>query len=155
MMLLKRLRENGMSVPTVVISETIEIAAAVGAIRDGATDFLTRPLEDNDLLRSIEDAKPCRAHFRDSGRSSNIHNFPGRERMTLRELEVLKDLANGATAKASGVHLGISYRTVEDHRRNIKRKLSAHSVADIMRVVLSNADRMCLKPNASALSTTG
>ncbi|UPJ71840.1 helix-turn-helix transcriptional regulator [Bradyrhizobium sp. 187] len=62
--------------------------------------------------------------------------------MTARELEILKDLVNGATAKVSGVHLGISHRTVEDHRRNIMRKLSAHCVANIMRVVLSNADRM-------------
>lgn len=56
------------------------------------------------------------------------------ERLSTRELEVLIGLVRGASNKAIGRALGISPRTVEIHRSNLKRKLGAASTADLVRI---------------------
>lgn len=54
--------------------------------------------------------------------------------LTARELEVLRALLRGESNKSIGRALGISPRTAEIHRANIKRKLSAASTADLVRI---------------------
>ena len=56
------------------------------------------------------------------------------EGLSARELEVLMGLVQGASNKAIGRTLGISPRTVEIHRANLKRKLGAVSTADLVRI---------------------
>jgi DNA-binding CsgD family transcriptional regulator len=65
------------------------------------------------------------------------HSFPGNDRLTAREREVLKQIAQGASNKEASRELGISPRTVEVHRARIMEKLGAKNVADLMRIVLS------------------
>jgi DNA-binding NarL/FixJ family response regulator len=65
-----------------------------------------------------------------------IH-FPGREPMTRREREVLEQFTSGASNKKGGRHLGISPRTIEDHRANIMKKLGARNAADLIRIVMT------------------
>ena len=52
------------------------------------------------------------------------------------EREVLEQFTSGASNKEAGRHLGISPRTIEDHRANIMKKLGARNAADLMRIVL-------------------
>ena len=63
-------------------------------------------------------------------------DFPGNERLTAREREVLGRIAHGASNKEAGRELGISPRTIEVHRARIMEKLGAKNAADLMRVVL-------------------
>jgi two-component system response regulator FixJ len=63
-------------------------------------------------------------------------NFPGQERLTARERDVLERIASAATNKEAGMALGISPRTVETHRAHIMSKLAAKNAADLMRIVL-------------------
>ena len=56
------------------------------------------------------------------------------ERLTARERDVLKGLVAGESNKAIARFLGISPRTVEIHRTNLKRKLGASSTADLVRI---------------------
>lgn len=65
------------------------------------------------------------------------HSFPGYERLTPRESEVLDVIATGASNKEVGRRLGISPRTVEVHRARIMEKLGARNSADLVRIVLS------------------
>ena len=62
--------------------------------------------------------------------------FPGCERLTPRESDVLKQIAAGASNKEAGRQLGISPRTVEVHRARIMEKLRARNAADLVRIVL-------------------
>ncbi len=64
-------------------------------------------------------------------------NFPGSERLTPREREVLKLIVAGASNKETGRKLGISPRTIEVHRARIMAKLGARNAADLVRIVLS------------------
>ena len=63
-------------------------------------------------------------------------NFPGREPLTRREREVLELFSSGLSNKDAGRHLGISPRTIEDHRANIMKKLGAKNSTDLIRLVL-------------------
>jgi two-component system, LuxR family, response regulator FixJ len=58
------------------------------------------------------------------------------ECLTARELEVLRGIVRGDSNKSIGRALGISPRTAEIHRANIRRKLSAASTADLIRIGL-------------------
>ena len=68
-------------------------------------------------------------------------HFSGREPLTRREREVLEQLASGASNKEAGRTLGISPRTIEDHRANIMKKLGARNAADLIRIVMTEAYR--------------
>ena len=64
--------------------------------------------------------------------------------MTPREREVLTQLAEGASNKEVGRHLGISPRTVEVHRARIMEKIGARNATDLVRIVLSGDDGRAL-----------
>ena len=64
--------------------------------------------------------------------------FPGDDRLTEREREVLAQITNGASNKEAGRRLGISPRTIEVHRARIMEKLKAKNAADLVRIVLTN-----------------
>ena len=64
-------------------------------------------------------------------------NFPGRDPLTRREREVLQFVASGSSNKEVGEMLGISYRTVEEHRSNIMHKLGVRNIAELLIAVLS------------------
>ncbi len=61
--------------------------------------------------------------------------------LTRREREVADLIADGASSKEAGRRLGISPRTVELHRAHIMEKLGARNAADLVRIVLSRANR--------------
>jgi two-component system, LuxR family, response regulator FixJ len=67
--------------------------------------------------------------------------FPGRDRLTQREREVLTQIAGGASNKEAGRRLGISPRTIEVHRASIMIKLGAKNAADLVRITLNESQR--------------
>lgn len=64
--------------------------------------------------------------------------FPGSRHLTHREQIVLAQVAKGASSKEAARDLNISHRTVEFHRKNIMRKLGAHNVIELLRIVLGS-----------------
>jgi DNA-binding CsgD family transcriptional regulator len=65
--------------------------------------------------------------------------FPGRERLTPRELAALAEIVKGASNKEAARTLGISPRTIEFHRTNIMRKLGARNAVELVGIVLGTA----------------
>lgn len=76
----------------------------------------------------MAERQPRGQHFR--------AHFPGHDRLTARERDVLEWIARGASNKEAGRELGISPRTIEVHRARIMEKLAAKNAADLMRIVL-------------------
>ena len=68
---------------------------------------------------------------------STMHSFPGRDRLTPREREVLAQITAAASSKETARLLGISPRTVGAHRARIMTKLRAKNTADLVRIVLN------------------
>jgi len=133
--LLKQIDAQHYPAPILVISGLGDIPTAVEAIRSGALDFIEKPFEPGAVVARVRDAI---RGWQKMGADENllVRDFPGHERLTTRELEVLGRIAQGASNKEVGRELGISPRTVEVHRARIMEKLGAKNAADLMRIVL-------------------
>jgi FixJ family two-component response regulator len=136
--ILKELRGEDYPAPIFMISGQGDISMAVTAIKHGALDFIEKPFRGSEIVARLNEAIDAyaRRHEGQASKSALLH-FPGREPLTRREREVLGQFASGASNKEAGRQLGISPRTIEDHRANIMKKLGARNAADLIRIVLT------------------
>lgn len=137
--LLRDLPANEYPAPTLVISRRVDVATVVAAIKLGAEDFVPKPFDPSELIARIDHIAACREARGSLTSPAAIQSirFPGRERLSTREVEILGNLVSGNSAKAIGNDLCISPRTVEDHRRNILRKLGAKNMTELMLIILT------------------
>jgi FixJ family two-component response regulator len=136
--ILKELHGEDYPAPIFIISGQGDIAMAVSAIKNGALDFIEKPFRGNELVARLNEAISAyaRRQAQNAAKADSLY-FPGREPLTRREREVLERFAAGASNKEAGRELGISPRTIEDHRANIMKKLGARNAADLIRIVLT------------------
>jgi FixJ family two-component response regulator len=137
--ILKELHGEDYPAPIFMISGQGDVAMAVRAIKDGALDFIEKPFRGNEIVARLNDAIAAykRRQAENSARQIGSLHFPGREPLTRREREVLEQFTSGASNKEAGRTLGISPRTIEDHRANIMKKLGARNAADLIRIVMT------------------
>src|SRR5437762_4954563 len=137
--ILKELHGEDYPAPIFMMSGQGDIAMAVNAIKNGALDFIEKPFGGKEIITRVEEAIGAFARRKPADHVSKIStlHFPGREPLTRREREVLEQFSSGASNKDAGRHLGISPRTIEDHRANIMKKLGARNAADLIRIVLT------------------
>lgn len=136
--ILKELHGEDYPAPIFMISGQGDIAMAVSAIKNGALDFIEKPFRGSEIVTRLNEAIDAytRRKFGSASDIQSLH-FPGREPLTRREREVLEQFTKGASNKEAGRHLGISPRTIEDHRANIMKKLGARNAADLVRIVMT------------------
>jgi FixJ family two-component response regulator len=104
-------------------------------MQHGAFDFLQKPFRDQDLLDRIQRAIAKDSELRKSlGEHERIKSHL--ESLTPREREVLDLMTQGKQNKVVGQELGISPRTIEIHRARVMEKMGAHSVAELVRMML-------------------
>ncbi|WP_299811545.1 response regulator [uncultured Roseibium sp.] len=131
--ILKALNAENYPAPIFIISGQGDIPMAVEAIRNGAFDFVEKPFSAETVLERVKESI---AAMKQRQPQDTTLSFHGAEMLTRRELEVLKEITNGASNKEAGRTLGISPRTVEVHRARIMEKLGARNAADLVRIVL-------------------
>ncbi|KZM51419.1 response regulator [Labrenzia sp. OB1] len=131
--ILKALNAEHYPAPIFIISGQGDIPMAVEAIRNGAFDFVEKPFSAETVLERVKESI---AAMKQRQPQDKVLAFHGAEVLTRRELEVLKEITNGASNKEAGRTLGISPRTVEVHRARIMEKLGARNAADLVRIVL-------------------
>jgi FixJ family two-component response regulator len=137
--ILKELHGEDYPAPIFMISGLGDIAMAVTAIKSGALDFIEKPFRGSEIVARLNEAIEAYARRQSEAsalKTASLH-FPGREPLTRREREVLEQFTSGASNKEAGRSLGISPRTIEDHRANIMKKLGARNAADLIRMVLT------------------
>jgi FixJ family two-component response regulator len=135
MELQQQLNTRGAVVPVIFMSGHADIPMAVEAMQHGAFDFLQKPFRDQDLLDRIQRAIASDAERRKSlGEHARIKSHL--ESLTPREREVLDLLTQGKQNKVVGQELGVSPRTIEIHRARVMEKMGAHSVAELVRMML-------------------
>lgn len=135
--ILKELSAQDYPAPIFIISGLGDIAMAVDAIKSGALDFIEKPFRGNELIERIQNAVGAFARRRERPLPKAVAmHFPGREPLTRREREVLELISAGYSNKEAGRELGISPRTIEDHRANVMKKLGARNSTEMLRLVL-------------------
>jgi FixJ family two-component response regulator len=120
-------------IPIIFITGLGDIPSAVYAMKEGASDFLTKPIDGAALLRSVERALQQNIANRQeaSEQASLVARY---ESLTPREREVLPMLASGLLNKQVAYELGITEYTVQLHRGHIMRKMEANSFAALVRM---------------------
>jgi FixJ family two-component response regulator len=130
------------SAPVVIISGHGNIPIVVDAMKGGAVDFIEKPFTGEQIVSRVKKfVKEYSPSYGETpkARLSSL-NFPGRASLSLRELEVMEQIALGLSSKEAGLVLGISSRTVEDHQSNIMRKLGLRNRAELIIAVLKNRE---------------
>jgi len=138
--ILKDLDANSYAAPILIMSAHGNIPIAVEAIKSGAFDFIEKRQDAVAIVDRVHEAMDAWTRMRElNGTASDplSRSFPGRERLTPRERDVLNQIASAASNKEAARNLGISQRTVEIHRVHIMQKLGAKNTADLIRIVLT------------------
>ena len=113
---------------------------AVDAIKNGAFDFIEKPFDASTVVTRVREAVEAWSRRAKQPLTDDTlpKAFPGHDLLTLRERDVLGQIAAGSSNKQAGRELGISPRTIEVHRARIMEKLGAKNAADLVRIVLSD-----------------
>lgn len=133
--LIKALRERGCRLPVIVISGHGDVKLAVRALKAGASDFVEKPFNDQDLLDAVNTALDLPAGS-DRTQAPSGELAARVEQITSRELSVLKQIVAGRSNKLIARELDLSPRTVEAHRARVMQKMQAGSVAELVSLAL-------------------
>jgi len=136
MELLRRVEESGADIPVIVITGHGDVSLAVEAMKAGAVDFIEKPFDDELLLSSVRSALSKGADAaRHKAEVTDIHDRLNA--LSNRERQVLEGLVAGKANKTIAFDLGISPRTVEIYRAHLMTKMSANSLSDLVRMVMT------------------
>jgi two-component system, chemotaxis family, CheB/CheR fusion protein len=136
----RELARGGGGPPCVFVTGRGELAQVVQAMREGAADFLVKPVRGEALLASVARALDG-ADRRSGARAPNAAGTARLARLTPREREVVELIAAGLPNKEAAFRLGISRRTVEGHRAQAMRKLAVRTLPELVRLLIDPATR--------------
>jgi FixJ family two-component response regulator len=150
MALLERLREAGVDIPTIVITAYGDIPMAVRAMKLGAVDFITKPLNPQAVIelvqKTLDQAGNARASDGDADAMITLYGT-----LTRREQQVFQMITSGKTNRMVADALGISVRTAEFHRARVMRKMQVRNLADLTLTRVAIQTRLGLDPTAPGL----
>ena len=130
--LMKYLNERGYAGPVILITGHGDVDMAVGAIKNGAFDFIEKPFDEARLLTSIrQGAERMRQN---KSEAAEIDELQTRfDSLSARQREVMELAVAGLSSKEIGIRLNISPKTVENHRAWVMERIGARNVADLIR----------------------
>ncbi|MEO3429603.1 response regulator [Pelagibius sp. CAU 1746] len=132
--LIGRLKEAGTRLPAIMITGHGDVPMAVAAMQAGAVDFLEKPVRHADLLASIDRAL---AQGSSPGRSPSGQAAGERlAGLTVRQQQVMDQVIAGHANKEIAARLGISQRTVENHRAAVMKRTKTKSLPELIRLVM-------------------
>ncbi|MBM3115998.1 response regulator transcription factor [Jeongeupia naejangsanensis] len=128
--LFQKLREFPYLPPVVFLTGHGDVPMAVGALKDGATDFIEKPFNDNDIVDLVERSIAADALKRTQWQAKNAVEAR-LESLTPREREVMKLILTGRLNKQIADDLSISMKTVEVHRARILEKMHVKTAMEL------------------------
>lgn len=133
------LEARNITIPIIFITGHGDVPMAVRAVKAGALDFLEKPFHDQDLLDRVHLALTLgekRCHVA-AERASVLERL---ETLTSREREVMDLIVAGKSSKMIANAFNLSVKTIEFHRANVLLKMSVHTTAELIHMVLSAQD---------------
>lgn len=127
------LDRRDISLPVIFLTAHGDIPTTVRAIKAGAVDFLTKPVDGAILLQHIREAFEQSARMQEQAAASRTL-CERLDALTEREREVMALAAAGQSNKEIARRLGISHRTVEIHRARVMHKVSAANLLELSRI---------------------
>jgi FixJ family two-component response regulator len=129
----KALQSRPYHAPIIFLSGYGDIPSTVRAMKEGAVDFLTKPVAKETLVAAVQNALKLDVERRESRRRLRIwqESF---QTLTERERQVFDGVVAGKLNKQIAAELGAAERTVKLYRAHMMEKLKIHSVAELVRV---------------------
>lgn len=133
--------QEGPERPIIFLTAHATVPKSIRAMKSGATDFLIKPVDPVELLKSIKHAQHRDITNRQAeAERETIHSLV--QTLSPREREVLVHLIAGEKNKKIAYELGITVKTVKVHRGRVMEKLRARSLAEVVRMT----ERISLQP---------
>lgn len=131
----ERLGRLGHTLPIIFVSAHGDVPMVARAMREGAFDFLQKPFNEQALLDRVQEAVQFAAAQRAA--RARLAEIQARiDSLTARESEVMAGMVAGRLNKQIAEGLGISIKTVEQHRARVMEKLQVDSLAELVRLVV-------------------
>jgi FixJ family two-component response regulator len=136
----QQLIRAGAMLPIIFITGHGDVPMAVQAMKEGAFQFIQKPFRDQELLDHINHALQL---DRDNRKDLALRAVVQRrlETLTPREKQVMDLVVEGEANKVMAIDLGLSERTVEIHRAKVMEKMAARSVAHLVKMHLTLAEK--------------
>ena len=129
----KQLAAEHSDVPIIFISGYGDVPKSVQAMKAGALEFLTKPINDDALVNAIRNA--LQRSSQTLALNAEMQDLRGRyTSLTSRERQVMALVVSGLLNKQVGGELSISEITVKAHRGQVMQKMKANSLADLVRM---------------------
>ena len=145
----RRIRKQLPKTEVVVLTLHFSDQLVHDIVEAGAKGYIMKSDADRDLVAAVEALSVRRTFFTPKAGEMVLNGFKKRDvaltgehefrnRLTMREREIVQLLAEGKSSKEVAVALGISVKTAETHRANVMRKLELHSVSELVRYAVKN-----------------
>lgn len=129
------LRNSGSKLPIVFSTGFGDVTSSVRAMKIGAVDFLTKPIDEGELLSAVDRGLALDVEFRKADAvMASLRTRLGR--LTPRERQVFALVVTGLLNKQIAGRLGTCERTIKVHRARIMKKMEAGSVAELVRMAV-------------------
>lgn len=142
-----RMLALGVSMPIIVVTGHADTGTCRTAFKKGVFDFLEKGFESHDLLTSIQRALESNQQHRTKESQRGVA-MAQLDALTQREVQVMRQLAQGSSLKEIAGSSGISVQTASKHRCNIFRKLDVNNEVDLLKLLIS------IDPDYASLAET-
>jgi FixJ family two-component response regulator len=129
----QQLRKAGVRTPIIFLTAHGDIPMTVTALKSGAVEFFTKPIDDEELLRAIQQAlaRDRAIREKDAGLADLRRRY---ETLTPRERQVMNLVVSGLLNRQIASELGTSLITIKVHRAQVMHKMQAESLLDLVRM---------------------
>ena len=142
----QEIAESDTKVPIIFLTGCGDIPMTVRAVKAGAANFLTKPVDDEELLKAVRQAlERSRLALAQETEMQNLRDRYAS--LTSRESQVMALVVSGLLNKQAAGELGISEKTVKAHRGRVMQKMKANSLADLVRISEKLHDTAVTKEN--------
>ena len=136
------LAASGGGLPVIFLTAHGDIPMSVRAIKQGAVDFFTKPVDDSELIEAIHNAIEKDRIARQA--RAKLNELQQRLAMlTPREREVLNHVVSGKRNRQIATELGTAEQTIKLHRASLMKKLKAESLSELLKL----AERLGIMPS--------
>ena len=129
----RELAAREINLPIIFLTGHGDVQIAVSAMKAGAYDFVEKPFN-NELLLDVLQKAVAEGLSAEKSRSEKAEIVERTSLLTKREAEVMTLVVSGETNKGMARQLGISERTVENHRGKVMKKMQARTLAELVRM---------------------
>lgn len=131
----RELQVRNPTLPIIFVTGYAEVSAAVEAMKQGAFDFVEKPVNGHHLLEKVQAALQL-SRERHAERRARETIEARLALLTPKEREIIEYVVAGQSSREISEVLGISVRTVENHRARVMEKLHVSSVVDLVKLFL-------------------